>query len=172
MRPAVVFGLLLLGGIFIAGCASPLGPATLTARDTPAAVTAGLSQVTYAHVATIGKDWDTVPGNDGVVIYTDLVDKDQRSVLWEGPPLVADVEIWTVQAGTEKLEIDDRLVYRGSANITSWRDGKILMGGGIRVPFSEIIVPDGKKTGRTRVTVHMPDGKTFTGITETTPLVP
>jgi predicted small secreted protein len=176
MQPAGVFYLLLIIGILIAGCASPAG----TGQDVSSNPTYGpaipgladFSPVTHVDVAVIGRDWDAVFGNDGVIIYPDLKDAKQQSVLWEGTPLVADVEIWSTMPGSDMKETKDQLVYRGSANITSWRDGKILMGGGIKVPFSSMSVPAGKTRGRTYTTIHVPDGNAYTGISETTPLIP
>ena len=160
---------LLLALILVAGCTGPGSPG----HGSPAANgSVDLSKAASVDVTAVGKDWDTVPGLDGVVVYTDIKDNDRQSVLWEGPPLAADIEIWTTKAGPDMRETKDREVYSGTANISSWRDGKVLMGGGIRVPFSSMTVPAGKTTGMTIVTIHLPGGNDLTGYTGTTALVP
>jgi hypothetical protein len=167
---------LLLSGILIAGCASPVGTgqgaAPAPSPGPSAAGPADFSHIAGIDVVVIGKDWDSVPGNDGILIYPDLKDVNQQSILWEGTPLPTDVEIWSAKSGGDQKETKDQLIYRGSDNITSWRDGKILMGGGIRIPFTVMKVPEGKTTGMTYVTVHTPEGKTYTGYSGTTPLIP
>jgi len=165
---------LLILGVIIAGCSSPAGTGQNdTSRQKPGiAGPADFSQVSYVDVFVIGKDWDSVPGNDGIVIYPDLKDANQQSVLWEGTPLAADIEIWSTVPGGDFKETFGEQVYNGTANITSWKDGKILMGGGIKVPFSSMNVTGKLATGMTFVTIHTTDGKVYTGYSGTTPLMP
>lgn len=108
-------------------------------------------------------DWDADAEDDGIVIYPELRDASDRTIQWNGPPLTVDIEIWNRQ-----------VIYRGSGTITSWKDGDIMMTGGIRVPYEQMSFPSDVHVqwARTSVKVHTPDGKIIEGVYEGNQLPP
>lgn len=56
--------------------------------------------------------------------------------------------------------IKGRLIYMGSAALTSWKDGNPFLSGGIRIPFEDIeTIETDPEWGIIYVKVHLPDDR-------------
>jgi len=128
------------------------------------------SQVTHAEVSTIKAHWSSGAEDDGITVHPSLLDVKGQDVMWSGVALPVDIEIYTTKYDANYKSVKDQLVYKGTGTITNWQDGNMFMGGGIQVPFSSMKIPAGKTYGVTYVTVHMPDGKTYSAKDELTSL--
>ena len=131
-----------------------------------------LSQVTHVDVSTIKAHWSSGAEDDGITVHPALKDVTNQIVIWSGVQLPVDIEIYSTKFDANFNQIKDRLVYKGTGTITNWQDGNMFMGGGIQVPFASMNVPKGESFGWTYVTVHMPDGKTYSAKDEFTALTP
>lgn len=166
-----------------AGCTSPTGPTqassnqasqpqTTSKQVTVAQSQNDFSQVTHAEVSTIKAHWSSGAEDDGITVHPSLLDVKGQIVTWSGVPLSVDIEIYSTKFDANYKQVKDQLVYKGTGTITNWQDGNMFMGGGIQVPFASMKVPAGKTYGWTYVTVHMPDGKTYSAKYELTSLTP
>lgn len=139
--------------------------------STPTA-TNDFSQVTHASVSTIRENWDADAEDDGITVHPNLLDQYDETVKYSGANIPVDVQIWTTKFDNNFKEQKDRMVYKGSGTITTWKDGNMFMKGGIKVPFSSMNVPSDEMYGWTYVTIHTPDGKTYEAMDKFTALTP
>jgi len=130
------------------------------------------SQVTHAEVSTIHGHWSSGAEYDGISVHPSLRDVKGQDITWSGVNLPVEIEIYTTKFDTSYKEVKDKLVYKGTGTISNWQDGNMFMGGGIQVPFSSMNVPAGETYGWTYVTIHMPNGKTFSAKEQFTSLTP
>lgn len=175
MKPLMLILSLIVAALVIsAGCTSTRNtskPASPNQAPTVSG-TADLSSLTHIEVSSIKKHWTSGAEYDGITIHPDLRDAADQTIKWSGATLPVDIEIWTTQLDNNFKQVKDQLVYKGSGTITNWQDGNMFLNGGIRVPFSSMKVPAGKTFGWTYVTVHTPDGKTYSAIDQFTGLTP
>lgn len=132
--------------------------------------TAAFASVVKARVQAIPRGWDSEAGNDGIVVYPELLDANDRAVQWSGPPLTVDIEIWAIRLDSNFEEHKGQLIYRGTGTIKNWKDGNFLLEGAIRVPYKQMSIPSDASYGRTYARVHTPDGKIYEGVCEVTEL--
>ncbi len=130
------------------------------------------SQVTHADVMTKQGHWTSGADADGIIVYPALEDVKGADVTWSGYTLPVDIQIYSTKFDSSYNEVKGQLVYQGSGTISSWQDGNMFMGGGIQVPYSSMKVPAGQSYGWTYVTVHTPDGKTYSAVDKLTSLTP
>jgi len=167
--------------VISAGCTSPSGPTqaspnqgsqpqTSSKQVTAAQSQYDFSEVTHADVSTIKAHWSSGAEDDGITVHPSLLDVTSKSVTWSGVSIPVDIEIYSTKFDANYKQVKDQLVYKGSGTISNWQDGNMFMGGGIQVPFASMKVPAGKTYGWTYVTVHMPDGKTYSAKDEYTSL--
>jgi hypothetical protein len=140
--------------------------------EKPTAVVNDFSQVTHASVDTITDNWDADAEDDGITVHPDLLDRYDETVKYSDASIPVDIQIWTTKLDNNFKEQKDKLVYKGSGTITTWKDGNMFMKGGIKVPFSSMNVPSDEMFGWTYVTIHTPDGKTYEAVDEFTSLTP
>lgn len=138
----------------------------------PSSVSTDFSKITHLEVSTIGKNWDADAEKDGITVHPNLMDTSGKTVQWSGATLPVDIEIWSTVFNSDFKQVKDKLVYKGSGVITTWKDGNMFMDRGIKVPFSSMNVPAGTTYGWTYATVHIPDGKSYSGIDQFTSLSP
>ena len=118
-----------------------------------------LKTVTHASVMVFTKNWDADAEDDGLAVYVTLKDANDETVKFKGVSLPVDIEIYTEEYKDFK-PVKGRLVYKGTATITSWKDGNFLLSGGIRIPFEDIKVTKADpEWGIIYVKVHLPDGR-------------
>lgn len=130
------------------------------------------SKVTHISASTIQKHWSSGAGYDGITVHADLRDSSDATIKWSGTTLPVDIQIYSTKFDSNYKKVKDKLVYQGTGQITSWVDGNMFMGGGIKVPYSSMNVPAGEQYGWTIVTVHTPDGKTYADTDQITALTP
>lgn len=130
------------------------------------------SQVTHASVNTIRANWDADADDDGITVHPNLLDQYDETVKYSDASIPIDIQIWTTKFDNNFKEQKDKLVYKGSGTITTWKDGNMFMKGGIKVPFNSMRVPSDEKYGWTYVTIHTPDGKTYEAVDKFTALTP
>ena len=138
----------------------------------PISISTDFTRVTHVSVSTVVGNWDENAGSDGITVYPDLRNAKDQTVQWGGTTLPVDIEIWAPDINSDPNEAAYVLVCQGSSVITSWKDGNPTMNGGIRIPFSSMDITEEQTTGRTYVTVHTPDGKSYSGIDNSTSLSP
>jgi len=119
-----------------------------------------LKTVTHASVISQSANWDADTENDGLVIYPDLLDSNNETVEFEGINLTVDIEIWTLKMNNDFKEVKDRLVYSGTGEIDSWKDGNPFYSGGITIPYKDIkTVESDNSSGLLFVKIKLPDGR-------------
>ena len=111
------------------------------------------SQVTRADVSAINGHWTSGAEDDGIIVHPSLLNVKGQTVIWSGVSLPVDIEIYAADNDFGKW-VKGQLVYQGKGTISDWK-------GEIQVPFSSMNVPAGSGYGFTYVTIHMPDGKTY-----------
>ncbi|WP_067047922.1 hypothetical protein [Methanofollis ethanolicus] len=121
---------------------------------------------------TIKENWDADAEDDGVTVHPDLLDQYDETVKYSDASIPVDIQIWTTKFDNNFKEQKDKLVYKGSGTITTWKDGNMFMKGGIKVPFSSMNVPSDEAYGWTYATIHTPDGKTYEAVDKFTALTP
>lgn len=148
-------------------------PAASLSTPTPSGVSlTDFSSVTHAEVSVVKGHWTSGAEDDGIVIHPDLRDASGQTFKWYGPALPVDIEIYSTSFDSNYKQVKDKLVYKGTGTISNWEDGNMFMNGGIQVPFTDLNVPSGQNFGWTYVTIHMPDGKTYSAKWELTPFSP
>jgi len=175
MKSTIRVGILLAFIVIIftifSGCTTTSGPTqpiSNQASSTPGSSTqtnVDFSMVTHVNVSTIA-------GHDGITVHLNLLDQKNQTVIWSGVKLPVDIDIWSTRFDSNRQQIKDSLVFRKIGASSEWREGNAFMGGEIQIPSSEMRVPTGATNGWTYVTVHIPDGKTFSVTDEYTPLNP
>ena len=96
-----------------------------------------LKTVTHASIMVFTKNWDEDAEDDGLAVYITLKDANDETVKFRGVSLPVEIEIYTKEYESGK-PVKGRFVYKGTATITSWKDGNFLLSGGIRIPFEDI----------------------------------
>jgi hypothetical protein len=172
---------------FSAGCTSDSGPTQASPNEVSNSQTSpnqmtttqastipqgDFSQVTHADVSTKQGHWTSGADADGIIVYPALEDVKGADVIWSGYTLPVDIQIYSTKFDASYNQVKDLLVYQGAGTISSWQDGNMFMGGGIQVPYSSMKVPTGQTYGWTYVTVHTPDGKTYSAVDKYTSLKP
>jgi len=127
------------------------------------------SKTVSARVMVISKNWDSTPELDGIAIYPALLDANEKTITFDKIPLTVDIDIWSTKYDSKYNEVKDQIVYKGTGTILNWEEGSIF-GTGIRVPFNEIKAPSDKKLGWTYITIHTPDGKSYSDVNKLTRL--
>ncbi len=118
-----------------------------------------LKKITHASVMVFTKNWDEDAEDDGLAVYINLKDANDESVKFKGVNLPVEIEIYT-QEFKDFKPVQGRLVYKGTATITSWKDGNFLLSGGIRIPFEDIKTTEtDPEWGIIYVKIHLPDGR-------------
>jgi len=118
-----------------------------------------LKKVTHGEVWTFTKNWDEDAEDDGIAVYITLKDANDKTVKFEDVSLPVEIEIYT-EEWKDGNPAKGRLVYKGTATITSWKDGNPFLSGGIRIPFEDIKTTEtDPKWGIIYVKVHLPDGR-------------
>ena len=130
------------------------------------------SGVTHANVMAVSKSWDVDAENDGIAVYPSLLDNSDRVVQWSKSTIPVDIEVWTTGYDKNFKTVPETIVYSGSGTMTSWQNGNFILGSGIRIPFDQMSGVGDKTVGRTRVTIHLPNGKTLEATYDLTPLKP
>jgi hypothetical protein len=128
------------------------------------------SSITHGSLFVVGKNWNADAQNDGVVVYPDLKNDADKTVEWSNAELPVEIQIWTTKIDSKFKEVKDQMIYKGTGNILSWRDGNMFLNGGIRIPFAEIATPQDKSYGTTLVKVSLPDGRVIESEFPFTPL--
>ncbi|MBN1786671.1 MAG: hypothetical protein JW825_06785 [Candidatus Methanofastidiosa archaeon] len=126
--------------------------------------------VTHATVMALAKNWDADAEHDGIIVYPDLKDAENKSVRWSDTELTVDIKLYTTRLNENLQIVKDKIAYSGTGTIDSWKDGNILYSGGIRVPFDDITNYD-MALGICLVTIHTPIGD-FEAEQGLTPLAP
>ncbi|WP_440951440.1 hypothetical protein [Methanosphaerula subterraneus] len=152
--------------------ASVSGAAAGATVSHASANTAQFSKVTHLSASTIQAHWGSGANYDGITVHPDLRDSSDETIEWSGASLPVDIQIYTTKLDNDFKEVKDKLVFQGTGEITTWKDGNMFMGGGIKVPYSSMQVPAGEHYGWTIVTVHTPDGKTYADTYQITSLTP
>jgi PKD repeat protein len=128
------------------------------------------SQATHAEVTTLKAHWSSGAEYDGITVNPSLMDAKNQEIKWSGVALPVDIEIYTTKYDTKHNEVKNQLVYKGNGTILNWREGAKWAEGGIQIPFASMKVPPNEKYGWLYVTIHTPDGKTYSGKNQFVPL--
>ncbi|HEY3439703.1 MAG TPA: hypothetical protein VGK29_03080 [Paludibaculum sp.] len=167
-RTSIVLVLVVLA-LALAACdthttatASTAAPNQLDAKQAKLLATA-----VSADVMTQSKNWNADPENDGIIVYPNLKDDNDHTVLFTGVTLPVEITIYTLETDDNYREVQGRNIYSGNGTIDSWKDGNFLYSGGIRVAYTDMTTqPADRDYGRLYATIHTPDGKNFTAKTD------
>lgn len=110
-------------------------------------------------------DWDSVVGNDGIVIHFRFYDEYNRQVIFSGSTLDCEVNILTPQTDTLMRSVNPRKVlYKGYTSITSSDQGEGSSLAGIRVAYSDMNMGQyDRGIGQVKVKASLPAGGTIIG---------
>jgi|GEM_PF-2031193 len=149
--------------VVLAGCAEKEAPKYAKPSETIQKPTVSerqlelLKTVTHASVWTFTKNWDEDAENDGLAVYISLKDENDDTVKFKGVSLPVEIEIYTKEYFKSAK---GRLVYKGTATLTSWKYGNPFLSAGIRIPFEDIKTTEvDPEWGIIYVKVHLPDGR-------------
>jgi len=165
MKKTIPFVILVMLAVALAGCAKKEAPKYANPSETVEETKVSekqlelLKTVTHAEVWTFTKNWDEDAEDDGLAVYITLKDEKDETVKFKSVSLPVEIEIYTKEYESGKT-VKGRLVYKGTATITSWKDGNPFLSGGIRIPFEDIKVTEAdNEFGIIYVKVHLPDGR-------------
>ncbi|WP_457549048.1 hypothetical protein [Archaeoglobus sp.] len=165
MKKTTLLVTLVILAIALAGCAKKEAPKYAKPFKTIQETTVSeqqlelLKKVTHASIMVFTKNWDEDAEDDGLAVYIDLKDEKDETVKFKGVSLPVEIDIYT-QEFKDFKPVKGRLVYKGTATITSWKDGNFLLSGGIRIPFEDIKTTEADpEWGIIYVKVHLPDGR-------------
>ncbi|MBN2735149.1 MAG: hypothetical protein JXQ82_09895 [Methanomicrobiaceae archaeon] len=110
-------------------------------------------------------DWDSVIGNDGIVIHFRFYDEYGRQVIFSGSTLDCEINVLTPQTDTLMRNVNPRKVlYKGYTSITSSDQGEGSSLAGIRVAYSDLNMGQyDRGIGQVKVKTSLPTGGTITG---------
>ncbi|MDD4300016.1 MAG: hypothetical protein PHO78_05110 [Methanomicrobium sp.] len=105
-------------------------------------------------------DWDSVAGNDGVVIHFNFYDAYGRKVIFSGHSIDCTIEIYTPQTDTLMRSVNPRKVlYKGYTTITCSDQGEGGSLAGIRVGYSDLNLGQyDRGIGQIKITASLPAG--------------
>lgn len=83
------------------------------------------------------ENWNSNSADGGIVIHIVLMDKNLQTVRFDKVSLPVEFVIHTREM-KDYMAVKGRLVYKGKATITSWKEVFPLSGRGIRIPFKDI----------------------------------
>lgn len=141
----ILFLIIVVVGLFVlTGCDSEQGSTAIPNKEvnvegkTNEVQKEILSNAVTASVYAFSKNWDEDLEDDGIIVYPELKDASDDTVMFEGVELKVDIEVWTTKLNDNFKEVKDRLIYNGSGTIDSWKDGNPLFNGGIKVSFDDL----------------------------------
>ena len=110
-------------------------------------------------------DWDSVVGNDGIVIHFNFYDAYGRKVVFSGSSISCTVNVYTPQTDTLMRTVNPRKVlYKGYTTITSSDQGEGGPLARIRVAYSDLnLAQYDRGIGQIKVTASLPEGGTVEG---------
>jgi len=111
-------------------------------------------------------------GNNAIRFSIRLEDANDEVVEWTGATIPVYIEIYTKAYDQQYNLVRGSLVYRGTFQISSWKEANPYMSTKIQIPFAAMQVPAGEKYGMAYVTVTTPDGRTLSDIASFTSLAP
>lgn len=120
-----------------------------------------LSTATHAAVASVAKNWDADAEDDGLMVYPELKNSNDETIMFESIELDIDIEVWSTKFDDSFRMVKDRKVYNGRGKIDSWRDGNFFTDEGIRVNFDDFQIRSSDTYGILFVKIHTPDGRSF-----------
>ncbi len=118
-----------------------------------------LKKVTHAEVWEYGRNWDEDAENDGLVVYIRLLDDKDEIVKFYDVNIPIEIYIYTI----DNERARDRLIYKGTTNITNWEEIR-MYGRGIRIPFEDMNFTDIEKAKEGLgyeifIKTYLPDGR-------------
>ena len=134
---------------------------TSSAAVTEQYITTDANAAVSANVWVENADWDSTDGKDGLLIHFIFNDASGNAVLFSNQNVVATVKISTPLINAYNAPITSaRLLYQGTATITSANEGLNYPLRGIRVAWNEIKLKSSDKgIGSVYVKFQMPAGK-------------
>jgi hypothetical protein len=130
------------------------------------------SQVTHLSTYSIPVHTGAEAGNNAVRFGLNFDDANDEIVEWNGATIPVYIEIYTKAYDQQYNLVRGSLVYRGSFQISSWKEANPFMSTKIQIPFAAMQVPAGEKYGMAYITVTTPDGRTLSDIDSFTSLAP
>jgi len=129
---------------------------------------------TVTHLSTYSTPVHTgaAAGNDAIRFSIRLEDADDQGIEWSGVTIPVSVEIYTKTYDRNYNTVRGSLVYTGTFQISSSKEGNPFLSRKVQIPFEAMQVPAGEKYGMASVTVTTPDGRSFADIDSFTPLAP
>jgi len=134
---------------------------TSSAVVTEQYVTTDANAAVSANTWVENADWDSTYGKDGLLIHFIFTDASGNTVLFSNQNVVATVKIFTPLINAYNAPITStRILYQGTATITSAKEGLNYPLRGIRVAWSDIDIKSSDKgIGSIYVKFQLPAGK-------------
>jgi len=107
-------------------------------------------------------DWDSVVGNDGIVIHFNFYDEQGRKVIFSGSSIDCVVNVYTPTTDRLMRSVNPRKVlYKGYATITNSDQGEGGPLAGIRIAYSDLSLGEyDRGIGQIKITASLPSGGT------------
>lgn len=105
-------------------------------------------------------DWNSEPGNDGITLHFTFYDAQGRKVIFSGTSITTQITVYSPSINIYGQTINPRsILYKGYTTITSSDEGNDTPYGGIRVPYSSIVLSSTDLgIGQIKMTATMPTG--------------
>lgn len=134
---------------------------TSSAVVTEQYVTTDANAAVSANTWVENADWDSTDGKNGLLIHFIFTDASGNTVLFSNQNVVATVKIFTPLINAYNAPITStRILYQGTATITSAKEGLNYPLRGIRVAWSDIDIKSSDKgIGSIYVKFQLPAGK-------------
>ena len=155
---------------------TPVTPAPVTQTpvviQTQQPVPSAFSQVTHLSTYSTPVHTGVEAGNNAIRFSIRLEDANDEVVEWTGATIPVYIEVYTKAYDQQYNLVRGSLVYRGTFQISSWKEANPFMSTKIQIPFTAMQVPAGEKYGMAYITVTTPDGRTLSDVDSFTTLAP
>jgi len=120
------------------------------------------SDIKSLDISAEALDWDQSLGNDGIVLHFTFYDVYGRKVIFSGSSISTVVTVYSPSIDKIGQTISPRKIfYKGYTTITSSDEGNPTPYGGIRIPYSNLVM--GSKDlgiGQVKMSASLPTGGT------------
>ena len=164
LKKLLVFGLIYVLAFSAMGCAiessSTVSPASEKAPDVVWA-----EKATNAWVVAHSQDWDCDAEDDGIRVWVELLDKNEKMIEYENMTMPVKIEIYSTESKTFPSK-PSRLIYSATARLHNWYEDAFVSGAvGVKdISWEEISPPlpsEQQEYGLIYVTVTLPNGKAY-----------
>ena len=134
-----------------------------------------LDEVNRAWVVAHAHNWDMDAEDDGIRVYVELQDEDEKLVEYLDANMAVAIEVYSTESKTYPRE-PSRLLYSGTSILDDWYEDAFVTGArGVKdiawEDIAEVWPPEDAEYGMLYVTITLPDGETCSAVDETVRIV-